>query len=108
MRATLREIWWKSSVLSTVFLIAAVIVSPPDVISQITLAAGMGIVYGVVSLIVRRFEWFKRAPETSKRSIAVAVCLFSILVGFCTVFIPRALNTRPTQSQQVDGKEYQE
>jgi uncharacterized membrane-anchored protein len=108
MLATLKDLWWKSSILLTVFFIAAAFISPPDTVSQITLVAGMGVVYGVVFLIVRRFEWFKRAPETRKRSIAVVACLFAIFVGFCTVFIPRVLSSRPEQAEQIPAADRSE
>lgn len=101
MLATLDALRRKSSVLLAVLIIAAAFIAPPDVVSQLVLAAEMIIVYGIVFLIVRWFDSYKKAPDTSKRKVVVAVCLFSIFVGFCTVFIPRALKSRPEHSEQI-------
>ena len=89
--ATLKDLWWKWSILGIVFLIAAAIITPPDIVSQLVVAAEMAIVYGVVILIVRRSESFKKAPETKKRAIVIGVCLFSVLAGCCRMFVTRRL-----------------
>jgi len=73
-------------VLIFVFFIAAAVISPPDVISQITLAVEMVIVYGLLTLVISRFKSLSQTPETIKKLIFVLVCLLSISIVYCVTF----------------------
>jgi len=92
-----------------VFSIVAALITPPDVISQITLIFGMLIVCGLLTFIISRFKSLKQTPESIKKLIIVMVCLLSISIT-CSVtfFIQRhqlsiAYNDlRTEQSEQVD------
>jgi len=78
--------------LLVVFPIVALIIGPPDLLSEMILAAEMVLVYGFAIFVVSRFKSFKKAPRTRKNAIAVVLCLFSILVGCCTMFLPRVFS----------------
>ena len=95
-------------IILSIFPIVAAIITPPDVVSQLILAAEMAIIFGVVIFVISRLKWFTESPETRKRTVTIAVCLFSIFVGFCRIFIAKRLSSRPEQSEQIEGREYQE
>lgn len=65
-----------------IFLIAAIIIAPPDFLSQITVLFAMLIVYGVLTLIISRFKSLKQKPECIKKLIVVIVCLLSITITY--------------------------
>ena len=52
----------ESSIILIVFFVAAAILSPPDVISQLTLAIPMIIIYVLLRLVVPQFKSFKHTP----------------------------------------------
>jgi len=66
-----------------IFLIAAAVISPPDVISQVTIAVEMIIVYVVLIFVVSRFKSLAQTPESIKKLIFVLVCLLSITIVYC-------------------------
>ena len=102
---TLTRIW----IMLLVFSIVAALITPPDVMSQITLIFGMLIVCGLLTLIISRFKSLKQTPESIKKLIIVMVCLLSISIT-CSIFLfhqcyqLRIINNdlRTEQSEQVD------
>lgn len=108
MLETVKEINRKISILFLVFFIASAFIAPPDVLSQIILAAEMMIVFGVVFLIASGFRSYKEASQSKRIKIVIAACMFSIFVGFCTMFIPRVLSPRPEESEQIPDPERSE
>ena len=63
------------------FTIAATIIAPPDVATQITLAVMMAIVYGLTTLAVSRFKLLKNtAPLTKTAFIFVFSVALTLLV----------------------------
>ena len=105
--STLTRPW----IILLVFSIVAALITPPDVISQITLIIGMLIVFGLLTLIISRFKSLKQTPESIKKLIIVMVCLLSILIT-CSVYLfqqcyqLRIANSylRTEQSEQVDSE----
>ena len=72
----------RALVILLVFSIAAALMTPPDVISQITVIIEMVIVCGFLIFIVSRFKSLKQTPESIKKLIIVMVCLLSISISF--------------------------
>ncbi len=99
-------------VLLIVFPIAAGVISPPDLISQIIIAVQMIIVYGVLSLVISRFKSLAQTPETIKKLIFVLVCLLSITIVTSVTFVQynyrarvelnKRTNSSTTQVQAVE------
>lgn len=92
-----------------VFSIAAALITPPDVISQIVVIVEMVIVCGFLTFIISRFKSLKQTPESIKKLIIVMVCLLSISISYSvTLFYQchqlRIANDdlRTEQSKQVD------
>ena len=69
-----------------VFSIVAALITPPDVISQITVIVEMVIVCGFLTFIISRFKSLKQTPESIKKLIIVMVCLLSIAIS-CSVYL---------------------
>ena len=64
------------------FVLATSIITPPDLISQITVLFEMLIVCGILTLIISRFKSFKQTPISIKKLIIVMVCLLSITISY--------------------------
>ncbi len=69
-----------------VFSIAAALITPPDVISQIVVIFEMVIVCGFLTFIISRFKSLKQTPESIKKLIIVMVCLLSISITCSVTF----------------------
>jgi Sec-independent protein secretion pathway component TatC len=69
-----------------VFSIAAALITPPDVISQVTVIIEMVIVCGLLIFIISRFKSLKQTPESIKKLIIAMVCLLSISIS-CSVIL---------------------
>jgi len=69
-----------------IFCIAAAIMTPPDVISQITLVVVMVIICGFLIFIVSRFKSFAQTPQSIKCLILAMVCLLSITITSSMMF----------------------
>jgi len=82
--------WMKLWLLLVGFLIVATIVTPPDAISQLTLAVMMAIVYGLTTIAVSRFKLLSDTPARRK---TVLIFLFSVSVTLLVLYVP-ALWTR--------------
>ena len=82
--------WMKLWLLLVGFLIVATIVTPPDAISQLTLAVMMAIVYGLTTIAVSHF---KLLADTPPRKKTVLIFLFSVGVTRLVLYVP-ALWTR--------------
>jgi len=65
----------KPAVLWTLFLIVAFFITPPDLITQITTAAMMAIIYGLLTLVISRFKLLEDTPKHTKTVVAF---LFSV------------------------------
>jgi uncharacterized membrane protein len=61
-----------------VFAVASAVITPPDLVSQLTAMVLMLITYGVVFLAVSRVRSFQQTPESVKKVIVGLVCLLSI------------------------------
>jgi Sec-independent protein secretion pathway component TatC len=68
------------------FCMVAAILTPPDVISQITLAFQMFFVFAVIWFIVSRFKSLAQTPMNIKILIVVLVCLLSITITSSVFF----------------------
>ena len=103
----------KFTIISTVimviwiFPVAAAIITPPDVISQIVVAVEMTITYGIMLYIVSRFKSLKQAPENIRRLIVVLLCLLSIstiytvtLFGHCLVLYKKIQPSQRIESER--------
>ena len=73
-------------IVGPVFAVAAAVITPPDLISQISLMLEMVVAYGVLVFIVSRFKSFAQTPERMKTVILVLICLLSIAVTCATMF----------------------
>ena len=76
----------RALVILLVFSIVAALITPPDVISQITLIVEMVVVCGILTLIISRFKSLKQTPESIKKLIIVLVCLLSISITSSVTF----------------------
>lgn len=76
---TLSEVGKKLIVL-LVFFVVAVMLAPPDLISQIFLAVQMIIVYGILRFIVSRFRSYAQTPESIKKLTTALLCLLSVTI----------------------------
>jgi len=99
----------RALVILLVFSIVAALITPPDLISQLTLIFGMLIVCGLLTFIISRFKSLKQTPESIKKLIIVMVCLLSISITCSVTFYMRchqmkiAYNDlRTGQSDQVE------
>jgi len=72
----------RTLVILLVFSIVAALITPPDLISQITVIVEMVVVCGILTFIISRFKSFKQTPESIKKLIIVMVCLLSISISF--------------------------
>jgi hypothetical protein len=102
---TLTRAW----IILLVFSIAAALITPPDVISQIVVIFEMVIVCGFLTLIISRFKSLKHTPESIKKMIIVMVCLLSISISCSVTFFIQCHQLRianndlsTEQSEQVD------
>jgi tellurite resistance protein TehA-like permease len=73
-------------VVGLVIAVAAALITPPDLISQIFAMLVMVAVCGLLLFIVSRFKSFAETPERMKTVIAVLVCLLSIAVMCAATF----------------------
>ena len=94
-----------------VFSIAAALITPPDVVSQVVVIFEMVFIYGLLTFIISRFESLKQTPESIKKLIIVIVCLLSISIScsvtlFMQLYQLRTANDdlRTEQPEQVDLK----
>lgn len=74
--------WKKAQIVVFVFFVAAAIMTPPDVISQLTLVFVMVTIYGLLVFIVSRFKSLAQTPESIKSLITVLVCLLTITISY--------------------------
>ena len=56
--------WKKAKIIVFIFFVVAAIMSPPDIVSQITLVFIMVIIYGILVFIVSRFKSYAETPES--------------------------------------------
>ena len=94
-----------------VFAVVSALVTPPDLISQITVMLEMAAVFGLPLLIVSRFKSYSQTPEQMKMVIVALVCLLSIAITCATLFFTACRNARMEyhellyeQSQHADSK----
>ena len=72
----------KARIVLLVFFVAAAIMTPPDVVSQITLVVIMVIIYGIQIFFILRFKSFAQTPESIKKLIMVLVCLLAVTMSY--------------------------
>ena len=72
----------KAWIVMFAFFVAAAIMTPPDVVSQITLVIVMVIIYGILVFIVSRFKSFVQTPENIRKLITALVCLLAITMSY--------------------------
>ena len=96
-------------IILSIFTIVAAIITPPDVVSQITLIVEMIIVCGFLTFFISRFKSLKQTPDNIKKLIMVMVCLLSISIScsfnlFMQCHYLRIANNdlRTEQPEQVD------
>jgi lysylphosphatidylglycerol synthetase-like protein (DUF2156 family) len=78
----------KALIVLLVFAVAAAVITPPDLISQITVIVAMLIIYGLLIFIVSRFKSFAQTPKSIQRLIMALVCLLSITISYSiTLFL---------------------
>jgi len=101
----LTRVW----IILLVFSIAAALITPPDVVSQIVVIFEMLIVYGLLTFIISRFKSLKQTPESIKKLIIVMVCLLSISISCSVTLFTQCYrlsiandDLRTEQSEQVD------
>lgn len=82
-----------------VFSIAAAIITPPDVVSQVFVIAEMVIIYGIFIFIISRFKPFSQTPETIKKLIVVLVCLLSITISYSLTLFQYYYHMRAERSE---------
>ena len=99
----------RALVILLVFSIVAALITPPDLISQITLMLEMLIVCGFLTFIISRFKSLKQTPESIKKLIIVMVCLLSISITCSVTFFMRCHqmrtannNLKTVQNDQVE------
>jgi prolipoprotein diacylglyceryltransferase len=85
-----------------VFFVVAVILAPPDFISQIFLAVQMVIIYGVLRFIVSRFKSYAQTPENIKKLITVLICLLSITITSSIFFFQAYCGLNKSYQQMED------
>ena len=73
-------------IVGLVFAVAAAVITPPDLISEIFAMLVMVAVCGLLLFIVSRFKSFAETPERMKTVIVVLACLFSIAVMCAATF----------------------
>lgn len=76
----------RALVILLVFSITAALITPPDVISQITVIVEIVVICGILTFIISRFKSFKQTPESIKKLIIVMVCLLSISISCSVTF----------------------
>jgi len=76
--------WRKAWIIVFIFCITAAIMTPPDIVSQLTLVVIMVIIYGLLILFVSRFNSYAQTPESIKKLITILICLLSITLS-CSV-----------------------
>ena len=81
------------------FCMVSVILTPPDVISQIALAVQMFFVFAVIWFIVSRFKLLAQTPMNIKILILVLVCLLSVTITSSVVFFRDYYRTKKSYHQ---------
>lgn len=82
------SIMGKALIVFFVFAVAAAVITPPDVSSQLFVIVEMVIICGLLMFIVSRFKSFARTPKSIQRLIMVMVCLLSITISYSiTLFL---------------------
>ena len=76
----------RAYIILLVFSIVAALITPPDVISQITVIVEMVVVCGILTFIISRFKSLKQTPDSIKKLIIVMVCLMSISISCSVTF----------------------
>ena len=80
--------YFKALTVLLIFAVSAAIITPPDLLSQITVIVAMLIVYGLLIFIVSRFKSYAQTPQSIKRLIMVLICLLSITISYSiTLFL---------------------
>ena len=77
----------KLAVLWILFLIVAAFISPPDLISQITIAVMMAVIYGLLTFIISRSKSLAQTPADIRKLIAVLVILLSVSFSLSLIFV---------------------
>jgi hypothetical protein len=101
----------KAYIILSLFIIVAVVVTPPDVVTQVVFIVEMIIIYGLLTLIISRFKSLKQTPESIKKLIIVMVCLLSITITCSVNFFMQCYrlriandDLRTKQSEKADLK----
>jgi Sec-independent protein secretion pathway component TatC len=68
-------------------VITAAILTPPDIVSQLTLVVVMVIICGVLLFIVSRFKALAQTPKSIKYLILALVCLLSMTITSSMMFL---------------------
>lgn len=82
-----------------IFSIAAAIITPPDVASQVFVIFEMVIIYGLLTFIISRFKSFAQTPETIRKLIVVLVCLLSITISYSVTLFQYCYQMRAEHSE---------
>ena len=105
----------KSIIIFLIFSFASGIISPPDLISQVTLLVAMLIVFGILIFIISLFKSYKQTPESIKRLIIVMVCLLSVSTIYSLHFFycfyhtnKEIIKLRAERSELVSQKNFKE
>lgn len=95
----------KAQIVLLVFAVAAAVITPPDVISQLFVIVEMVIICGLLIFIVSRFKSFAQTPESIKRLIMVLVCLLSITISYSVTLFQYCHRLKVEQSERSTSKE---
>jgi multisubunit Na+/H+ antiporter MnhB subunit len=87
-------------ILLFVIPVAAEVLTPPDLASQLTLTVAMAILYGILAFAISWFKSFKETPQTIKNVITVLLCLLSISTICCAMLLQSQYHLRRQLSEQ--------
>ena len=74
-----------------ILFISAAILSPPDVVSQLTMAIPMLIIYVILRIFVSRFKLIEQTSRNINMSTIVLICLLSIIVSYIILALLRVI-----------------
>jgi predicted membrane protein len=92
----------KKLVVPFVFFVIAAIITPPDVISQLTLAFEMLIIYVILWFIVSRLRSYAQTPQDIKKLITFFICLLSITIASSLTFYQYYIHINKSYRQLKD------
>jgi hypothetical protein len=86
-------------VIFNIFVITAAILTPPDIVSQITLVVVMVIISGLLLFIVSRFKALAQTPKCIKYLILALVCLLSMTITSSMMFFQGSYHLKKSYRQ---------